>query len=83
MRATVVGQAPAREAAAEATSRRPWLTLPRLWLVVVLGAIGIMELAQVPSAVDLAHHVKAGQLMVAEHALPRTDVLAWTTAGRP
>src|SRR5512132_3424461 len=61
----------------------PWLTVPRLWLVVVLGAIGVMELAQLPSAVDLAYHLKAGQLMVAEHALPRTDVLAWTTAGRP
>src|SRR5512133_382256 len=60
-----------------------WLTMPRLWLVVVLGAIGVMELAQLPSAVDLAYHLKAGQLMVAEHALPRTDVLAWTTAGRP
>jgi hypothetical protein len=60
-----------------------WLTMPRLWLVVVLGAIGVMELAQLPSAVDLAYHLKAGQLMVAEHALPRTDALAWTTAGRP
>jgi hypothetical protein len=63
--------------------RGAWLTMPRLWLVVALGAIGVMELAQLPSAVDLAYHLKAGQLMVAEHALPRTDVLAWTTAGRP
>ena len=83
MRATVAGQAPAREAAAEATSRRPWLTLPRLWLVVVLGAIGVMELAQVPSAVDLAYHLKVGELILAERAVPRTDVLAWSTAGRP
>jgi hypothetical protein len=61
----------------------PWLSMPRLWLVVVLGAIGVMALARLPSAVDLAYHVKAGQLMVAEQALPRTDVLAWTTAGWP
>jgi hypothetical protein len=61
----------------------PWLTMPRLWLVVVLGAIGVMELAQLPGAVDLAYHLKVGRLMVAEHAVPRTDVLAWTTAGRP
>jgi hypothetical protein len=61
----------------------PWLTVPRLWLVVALGAIGIMGLARAPNAIDLAYHVKAGQLMVAERALPRTDVLAWTTAGRP
>jgi hypothetical protein len=61
----------------------PWLTVPRLWIVVVVGSIGIMELAQLPSAVDLAYHLKVGQLMVAEHAVPRTDALAWTTAGRP
>jgi hypothetical protein len=48
----------------------------RLWLVVALGAIGIRGLARVPNAIDLAYHVKADQLMVAEHALPRTDVLA-------
>jgi hypothetical protein len=60
-----------------------WLTMPRLWLVVVLGAIGVRQLAQLPGAVDLAYHLRVGQLMVAEHAVPRTDVLAWTTAGRP
>jgi hypothetical protein len=57
--------------------------MPRLWVVVVLGAIGVMELAQLPAAVDLAYHLKVGQLMVAEHALARTDVLAWTTTGGP
>ena len=36
-----------------------------------------------PSAVDLAYHLKVGELIVAERAVPRTDVLAWTTAGRP
>jgi hypothetical protein len=61
----------------------PWLTMPRLWLIVALGAIGVMELIQLPSAIDLAYHIKVGQLMVADHALPRTDVLAWTTAGEP
>ena len=61
----------------------PWLTMPRLWLIVVLGAIGVMELIQLPSAIDLAYHIKVGQLMVAEHAVPRTDMLAWTTAGEP
>jgi len=33
--------------------------VPRLWLVVVLGAIGIMGLSRMPSVVDLAYHVKA------------------------
>jgi hypothetical protein len=83
MRSTVAGQAPSVTAGAGRRDPGPWLSLPRLWLVVVLGAIGVMELAQLPSAVDLAYHVKVGELLVAERAVPRTDVLAWTTAGRP
>src|SRR5918998_1586677 len=83
MRTTVTRQEPAQEGAAEGAGARPWLTLPRLWLVVVLGAIGVMELAQVPSAVDLAYHLKVGELIVAERAVPRTDGLAWTTVGQP
>src|SRR4029453_4933352 len=59
----------------------PWLTMPRLWGGGVLGAMGGMELAPLPGAGALAYHLKVGQLMVAEHALARTDVLAWTTAG--
>ena len=83
MRATVARREPAQEAAADGAGARPRLTLPRLWLVVVLGAIGVMELVQVPSAVDLAYHLKVGELILAERAVPRTDVLAWTTAGQP
>src|SRR5918999_4908162 len=83
MRTTVARREPAQEGAGEGTGARPWLTLPRLWLVVVLGAIGSRDLAQVPKAVDLAYHLKVGELLLAERAVPRTDVLAWTTAGRP
>jgi hypothetical protein len=32
----------------------PWLRLSRLWVVVVLGAVGVMQLATTPSAIDLA-----------------------------
>jgi hypothetical protein len=75
---------PALEAtAAGRTEPAGWLTMPRLWMAVALGGIGVMKLAQLPNAIDLAYHVKAGQLMAAEHVLPRTDVLAWTTAGQP
>src|SRR5215211_3599021 len=80
---TVTRRPPLEAVDDERTRRGPWLTMPRLWLIVALGAIGVMELIQLPSAIDLAYHIKVGQLMVAEHALPRTDVLAWTTAGRP
>jgi hypothetical protein len=60
-----------------------WLTVPRLWLVVVLGAIGAMQLAIAPNAIDLAYHVKAGALMVDSGSVLRTDVLSWPTAGQP
>src|SRR5215218_6538504 len=83
MGATVAGRAPTHETGTGPVGAGPSLTLPRLWLVVVLGAIGVMELAQVPNAVDLAYHLKVGELIVAERAVPRTDMLAWTTAGRP
>jgi hypothetical protein len=75
---------PPLEAVDEGRTRPgPWLTMPRLWLIVALGAIVVMKLIQLPSAIDLAYHIKVGQLMVADRALPRTDVLAWTTAGEP
>jgi hypothetical protein len=60
-----------------------WLTVPRLWVVVALGAIGVMQLAVTPNAIDLAYHVKAGELMVRSHELLRSDALAWPTAGKP
>jgi hypothetical protein len=60
-----------------------WLSVPRLWVVVVLGAIGVMQLAATPSAIDLAYHVKAGELMVEQGAILRADVLAWPTTGQP
>jgi hypothetical protein len=77
-------QRPPTEASGDGRNHRgPLLTVPRLWLVVVLVAIAAMELSQLPSAIDLAYHVKAGELMVAQHRLLQTDTLAWTTAGRP
>jgi hypothetical protein len=39
-------------------------SLPRLWVVVALGAIGVMQLAATASAIDLAYHVKADELMI-------------------
>jgi hypothetical protein len=42
-----------------------------------------MQLAATPSAIDLAYHVKAGELMVEQRAVLRVDVLAWPTAGGP
>jgi hypothetical protein len=61
----------------------PWLSLPRLWVVVVLGAVAVMQLAATPSAIDPAYHVKAGELMVEHRSVLRSDPLAWPTAGGP
>ena len=83
MQETATRHPPVEAAAGDGKGSGPWLSMPRLWLIMVLGAIGLMALARVPSAIDLAYHVKVGELMVAEGALPRTDALAWTTAGRP
>jgi hypothetical protein len=52
-------------------------------VVVALGGIGVIQIAVVPNAIDLAYHVKAGELMVRNQELLRTDVFAWPTAGRP
>jgi hypothetical protein len=82
MQKTPTRHPPVEAAAGQGKGSGPWLSMPRLWLIVVLGAIGLMALARTPSAIDLAYHVKAGELMAAEGALLRTDVLAWTTAGR-
>ena len=48
-----------------------------------LGGIGAMQLASMPNAVDLAYHVRAGAMMVHDHAILRTDPFAWPTSGRP
>jgi hypothetical protein len=82
VRATVAEQTPEASPGSR-SDLGPWLSMPRLWLVVVLGAIGVMELAQLPGAVDLAYHIKAGELIAGERAVLRTDVFAWTTAGGP
>ena len=46
-----VTRRPPSEASPDGRDADPWLTVPRLWLVVVLGAIGIMGLSRMPSAV--------------------------------
>jgi hypothetical protein len=71
------------EVAADDGPTVPWLSLPRLWVVVVLGAIGVMQLATTPSAIDLAYHVKASELMVEQRSVLRSDPLAWPAAGGP
>jgi hypothetical protein len=60
-----------------------WLSLPRLWVIVVVGGIGVMQLAAAPNAIDLAYHIKAGELMVQQRAILRHDVLSWATGGGP
>jgi hypothetical protein len=84
LRTPTADQAPTAAAEPTGSSRTGrWLTVPRLWVIVALGGIGVMQLAVLPNAIDLAYHVKAGELMVRNHELLRTDVFAWPTAGKP
>jgi hypothetical protein len=84
LRSPTAEQAPAATAEPSGSGAAArWLTVPRLWVVVALGGIGVIQVAEVPNAIDLAYHVKAGELMVRSHELLRTDVFAWPTAGKP
>ena len=49
----------------------------------VLGGIGGDAARGNPEAIDLAYHVKAGELIVGRRAVLRSDVLSWATGGGP
>src|SRR5205823_3423926 len=58
------------------------MSLPRLWAFVAVALPAIFFEGHL-SSVDLAYHVRAGEIMLRTHALIRTDSLAFTSAGRP
>jgi hypothetical protein len=70
-----------RTPAAEVRSAPRWaMTLPQVWaaiscalpMMVVLGSLG---------AIDLAYHLRAGDLMIRTHSFLRSDPLSFTAGG--
>ena len=47
-----------------------WLSLPRLWVVVALGAIGVMQLAATPSAIGLLANPWGARVLAYAALLP-------------
>ncbi|HLY12830.1 MAG TPA: hypothetical protein VKR24_00650 [Candidatus Limnocylindrales bacterium] len=57
------------------------LTFPQLWVALAILLPVLASLLATMSAVDLAYHVRAGELILDQGALLRTDPFAFTTGG--
>jgi hypothetical protein len=75
----------AREATVEtkAAIRLPRLSLAQLWSFVAVTLPALATLAFPPSSIDLAYHLRTGDLMLESGALPRTDPFSFTAQGQP
>src|SRR5919197_3038369 len=63
--------------------RLPRLTLSHTWVVLALVLPAIVLLGLNISAVDLAYHIRAGDIMLRTHHVIRTDSFSFTAFGRP
>ena len=74
---------PERTTSTAPGGRLPRLTLPELWacLAVLLPVLG--SLLATLSTVDLAYHVRAGEIALDRGALPSPDTFTFTAAGLP
>ena len=59
----------------------PRLTFPQLWVALAILLPVLAALLATMSTVDLAYNVRAGQLMLDQGAILRTDPFAFTTGG--
>jgi len=59
------------------------MSLARVWLVVALLLPSLVALLVPLPAVDLAYQVRAGDLILATGAIPRTDTFTFTVYGQP
>src|SRR5919197_2744945 len=74
----------ASEVSRPASRRRmPRLTLSHTWVVLALVLPAIVLLGLSLSAVDLAYHIRAGNIMLRTHHVIRTDTFSFTAFGRP
>ena len=64
------------------SSGRLALTLPQVWALVAV-ALPMFVVVGSLSTVDLAYHLRAGDVMLQTHSLLRMDTFSFTAAGRP
>ena len=90
--ASVSGGAPAVAAVPQSATRRPreWEEklkpkLDFLFLVILLGAVGFAGMRRVSAAADpdLWWHVRTGEWIFQHGSIPRQDMFAWVTMGKP
>lgn len=62
---------------------RAGLTRDQLWIALVVFLPALASLLAPMSTVDLAYQVRAGQLMIADGAVLRTDPFTFTVGGEP
>jgi len=73
---------PVTPQADERRANRLALSLPQLWAIVAL-VLPMIALQGRLGTVDLAYHLRAGDLMLRTHQLIRTDSFTFTAAGLP
>ena len=61
----------------------PALSLPELWAFLAVALPVVAALIAPMSTVDLAYQVRAGQLMIEQGAVLRTDPFTFTAGGQP
>ncbi len=62
--------------------RRPVASMARLWILIGIVLPAVAGMANRLGTIDLAYHVRLGDLMWSTHALPRVDSFTFTAAGR-
>jgi hypothetical protein len=70
---------PARE---RSIPTRLALSLPQLWAIVAV-ILPVIALHGALGTIDLAYHVRAGNLMLDSHTLPHRDMFTFTVPGAP
>ena len=65
------------------TWRNLWDTLPGVWVLVVLAGVFIIVSKGIVAPNDFWWHVRAGQVIVQQRAIPSTDLFSYTRLGQP
>jgi hypothetical protein len=64
--------------------RRPRrLTIEGVWAALPVLVPALVALMSTMNAIDLAYHIRAGELILTSHAIPRVDTFTFTVRGAP